>query len=61
MVLIGAVAASTLLFDGQELTGPARIIGAGVGIFAAVLRAPMLVCVVIAMVVCAGLRACGIA
>lgn len=59
VVLIGAVAASNLLFDGQELTGPARIIGAGVGILAAILRAPMLVCVVIAMAVCAGLRAFG--
>ncbi|MDN5640813.1 MAG: AzlD domain-containing protein [Actinomycetia bacterium] len=61
VVLIVAVAATTMLFEGQEVVGPARIIGAGTGILAALLKAPMLACVVLAMAVCAGLRALGVA
>ncbi|GAA1616418.1 MULTISPECIES: AzlD domain-containing protein [Brevibacterium] len=60
VVLIGAVFATTAIFDGRELADPARLIGVGVGVLAAILRVPMLVCVVLAMGVCAGLRVSGI-
>ena len=60
VVLIGAVFATTAVFDGQALADPARLIGVGAGVLAAVLRVPMLVCVILAMEVCAGIRWTGI-
>lgn len=60
VVLIGAVFATTAIFDGQDIADPARLIGVGVGVLAAVLRVPMLVCVIVAMAVCAGIRMTGI-
>ncbi|MCM1011420.1 MULTISPECIES: AzlD domain-containing protein [unclassified Brevibacterium] len=60
VVLIGAVFATTAIFDGRDLADPARLIGVGVGVLAAILRVPMLVSVVLAMGVCAGLRVSGI-
>lgn len=60
VVLIGAVFATTAIFDGQDLADPARLIGVGAGVLAAALRVPMLVCVVLAMAVCAGIRWAGI-
>jgi len=60
VVLIGAVFATTAVFDGQALADPARLIGVGAGVLAAVLRVPMLVCVILAMAVCAGIRWTGI-
>ena len=60
VVLIGAVFATTAIFDGQDIADPARLIGVGAGVLAAILRVPMLICVVIGMGVCAGLRMSGI-
>lgn len=60
VVLIGAVFATTAIFDGQAIADPARLAGVGVGVVAAVLRVPMLVCVLLAMAVSAAVRATGI-
>ncbi|RBP65590.1 branched-subunit amino acid transport protein AzlD [Brevibacterium sanguinis] len=60
VVLIAAVCATTALFDGQDLADPARLIGVGVGIAAAILRVPMLICVVAGMGVCALIRTTGL-
>ncbi|WP_193071219.1 AzlD domain-containing protein [Brevibacterium sp. FME37] len=60
VVLIGAVFATTAVFDGQDIADPARLIGVGVGVLASILRAPMLICVVVGMGVCAGIRMTGI-
>ncbi|MCF2571802.1 AzlD domain-containing protein [Brevibacterium sp. UCMA 11754] len=60
VVLIGAVFATTAIFDGQDIADPARLIGVGVGVLAAILRVPMLICVLLGMGVCAGIRMTGI-
>jgi hypothetical protein len=60
VVLIAAVAATSAVFDGKELADPALILGVGAGVVAAILRAPMLACVIIGMGACAGLRALGV-
>ncbi|PCC42390.1 AzlD domain-containing protein [Brevibacterium aurantiacum] len=60
VVLIGAVFATTAIFDGQDLADPARLIGVGVGVLASILRVPMLICVLVGMAVCAGIRLTGI-
>lgn len=60
VLLILGVAVTTMLYDGQVLTGPSRIIGVASGVGALLLKAPMLVAVVVAMVVCAALRAFGV-
>lgn len=60
VVLIGAVFATTAVFDGQDIADPARLIGVGVGVLASILRVPMLICVVVGMGVCAGFRMTGI-
>ena len=60
VVLIGAVFATTAIFDGKDIADPARLIGVGVGVLAAILRVPMLLAVVIGMAVCAGIRMTGI-
>lgn len=60
VVLIGAVFATTAIFDGQDLADPARLIGVGVGVLASILRVPMLICVLVGMGVCAGIRMTGI-
>lgn len=60
VVLIAAVFATTAIFDGQDITDPARLIGVGGGVFAAILRVPMLICVLVGMAVCAGIRLTGI-
>ena len=60
VVLIGAVFATTAVFDGKEIADPARLIGVGAGVLAAILRVPMLLAVVIGMGVCALIRTTGI-
>ena len=60
VVLIAAVFATTAIFDGQDITDPARLIGVGGGVLAAILRVPMLICVVLGMGICAGIRMSGI-
>ncbi|WP_231442922.1 AzlD domain-containing protein [Brevibacterium zhoupengii] len=60
VVLIGAVFATTAIFDGQDVADPARLIGVGVGVLASILRVPMLICVLVGMAVCAGIRLTGI-
>ncbi|MDN5654197.1 MAG: AzlD domain-containing protein [Kocuria sp.] len=61
VVLICAVAATTMVFEGQDLSGPSRIIGTSVGIVAAIVKVPLLICVILGMAVCAGLRLLGVA
>ncbi|SDS13020.1 Branched-chain amino acid transport protein (AzlD) [Brevibacterium siliguriense] len=60
VVLIGAVFATTAVFDGKDIADPARLIGVGAGVLAAILRVPMLLAVVIGMAVCALIRTTGI-
>ena len=60
VVLIGAVFATTAVFDGNDIADPARLIGVGAGVLAAILRVPMLLAVVIGMGVCALIRTTGI-
>ena len=60
VVLIGAVCATTAVFDGKDIADPARLIGVGAGVLAAILRVPMLLAVVIGMAVCALIRTTGI-
>ncbi len=60
VVLIGAVFATTAIFDGQDLADPARLIGVGAGVLAAIVRVPMLLAVVIGMGMCALIRTTGI-
>lgn len=60
VVLIGAVFATTAIFDGQDIADPARLIGVGVGVLASILRVPMLICVLLGMGVCAGIRMSGL-
>ena len=60
VVLIGAVFATTAVFDGTDIADPARLIGVGAGVLAAILRVPMLLAVVIGMAVCALIRTTGI-
>lgn len=59
-VLIIAVLVATALFDGQELASPARPIGVGAGIVAALLKAPLVIVILVAMGVTALLRLIGI-
>ena len=60
VVLIGAVFATTAIFDGQDIADPARLIGVGAGVLASILRVPMLICVILGMGVCAGIRMTGV-
>ncbi|GAA1863677.1 AzlD domain-containing protein [Brevibacterium marinum] len=60
VVLIGAVFATTAIFDGQDIADPARLIGVGAGVLASILRVPMLICVILGMGVCAVIRMTGI-
>lgn len=60
VVLIGAVFATTAIFDGRDIADPARLIGVGVGVLASILRVPMLICVLLGMGVGAGIRMTGI-
>lgn len=60
VVLIGAVFATTAVFDGQDIADPARLIGVGVGVLASILRVPMLLCVFLGMGVCAIIRMTGV-
>ncbi|TGD11799.1 AzlD domain-containing protein [Brevibacterium sp. S111] len=60
VVLIGAVFATTAIFDGKDIADPARLIGVGVGVFAAIVRVPMLLAVAIGMAVCAVIRMTGV-
>ncbi|UVI35519.1 AzlD domain-containing protein [Brevibacterium spongiae] len=60
VVLIGAVFATTAVFDGKDIADPARLIGVGVGVLAAIVRVPMLLAVLIGMAVCAVIRMTGI-
>ncbi len=60
VVLIGAVFATTAIFDGKDIADPARLLGVGAGVLAAILRVPMLLAVVIGMAVCALIRTTGV-
>ena len=60
VVLIGAVFATTAVFDGKDIADPARLIGVGTGVLASILRAPMLLAVMIGMAVCAIIRTTGV-
>ncbi len=60
VVLLSALVATTALFDGHHLTGPARPIGVAAGGVLAWRRAPFVVVVVVAAAVGAGLRALGV-
>ena len=60
VVLIGAVFATTAVFDGKDIADPARLLGVGAGVLAAILRVPMLLAVVIGMAVCALIRTTGV-
>ncbi|HJA61208.1 MAG TPA: AzlD domain-containing protein [Candidatus Brevibacterium intestinavium] len=59
VVLIGAVCATTAVFDGKDIADPARLIGVGAGVLASILRVPMLLAVMIGMAVCAIIRTTG--
>ncbi|MXP22860.1 AzlD domain-containing protein [Gordonia sp. HNM0687] len=61
IVLLVGVALTGAVFAGQEIAGWARPAGVAVGIVAAVWRAPLIVVIVLAAGVTAGLRACGVA
>ncbi|WP_129358573.1 MULTISPECIES: AzlD domain-containing protein [Micrococcaceae] len=61
VVLICAVAATTMVFEGQDVAGPARIIGTSAGIIAAIVKVPLLICVILGMATCAALRLFGVA
>lgn len=58
--LLVAVAVTGAVFAGAEFAGWARAAGAGVGVLAALLRAPLPVVVILAAATAAGLRALGI-
>jgi uncharacterized membrane protein len=60
VVLIGAVFATTAVFDGKDIADPARLLGVGAGVLASILRVPMLVAVMIGMAVCAIIRTTGV-
>lgn len=59
VVLILGLVVSSTFFDGQAFGPPSRMIAVAVGVGAAVCRAPMLLCVLLAMGVAAGLRLLG--
>ncbi|GAC68671.1 hypothetical protein GS4_17_00570 [Gordonia soli NBRC 108243] len=61
IVLLVAVALTGALYVGHDFAGWARPIGVGAGLLAAVLKAPIVVVVVLAAAVTAGLRAAGVA
>lgn len=60
VVLVCAVAATTMVFEGQDFAGPSRLLGALSGMVAALCKAPLLACVVVGMAVCALLRLAGV-
>ena len=60
VVLIGAVFATTAVFDGKDIADPARLLGVGAGVLASILRVPMLLAVMIGMAVCAIIRTTGV-
>ena len=60
VVLIGAVFATTAVFDGKDIADPARLLGVGAGVLASILRVPMLLAVMIGMAVCASIRTTGV-
>lgn len=60
VVLISGVAAVSWFFSGHEVADWPRLIGVGLGVTAVILRVPMLFCVLLAMVVTAGLRFFGV-
>ncbi|GAA3724772.1 AzlD domain-containing protein [Gordonia hankookensis] len=61
IVLLVGVAATGALFAGHDLVGWARPAGVTVGIIAALCKAPLVVVVLLAALVAAGLRAAGVA
>ena len=60
LVLLVAVAATGALYAGQDLAGWARPAGVASGVIAAALNAPLIVVILLAAGVAAGLRAAGI-
>lgn len=60
IVLIAGVAATATLYDGQAFAGWARVAGVATAAALAAMRAPLVVVVVAAAGVAAGLRALGI-
>ncbi|MFW0795632.1 AzlD domain-containing protein [Gordonia sp. CPCC 205515] len=61
IVLLVGVALTGALFDGPDLIGWARPAGVAAGVLAALCKAPLVLVVVIAAGVAAGLRAVGVA
>ncbi|MFT4128317.1 MAG: AzlD domain-containing protein [Gordonia sp. (in: high G+C Gram-positive bacteria)] len=60
IVLLVAVAATGALYAGSEFAEWARPVGVGVGILAALCRAPVVVVVIVAVAATAGLRVVGV-
>ncbi|MDY6810378.1 MAG: AzlD domain-containing protein [Actinomycetota bacterium] len=61
VVLLVGVALTGAVFAGQEFAGWARPTGVAVGLLAAVCRVPLMIVIVLAAGVTAGLRAAGVA
>lgn len=61
VVLIMGLVVTSTFFDGQALGSPSRMIAVGAGIGAALLKAPMIAAVLLAMGVAALLRLAGMA
>lgn len=61
IVLLAAVAITGAVYLGHDFAGWARPVGVGVGVLAAICRAPILVVVLLAIITTAALRACGVA
>ncbi|GAB88678.1 AzlD domain-containing protein [Gordonia rhizosphera] len=60
IVLLVGVALTGALFVGQDFAGWARPAGVAIGVGAALCRAPLVVVIVLAAAVAAGLRAAGV-
>ena len=60
LVLLVAVAATGALYAGQDLSGWALPAGVAAGVVAALLKAPLIVVILLAAGVAAGLRAAGV-
>lgn len=61
VVLLVGVALTGAMFDGAELVGWARPAGVAAGVIAALCKAPLVLVVIVAAGITAGLRAVGVA
>ncbi|WP_029088274.1 hypothetical protein [Brevibacterium album] len=59
VVLILAVAVTGGLYAGRDIADAGHVLGVGAGMTASLLKAPMLVCVLLGMAVCALIRLSG--